>query len=783
MKFTKQQFCIADIRNLFGGFSHTLGRRKGRSRPIRTGDPCLILAALVFLASGLLVGCGGSSYSAPPTPLPAPPTLPSAASLSSACTAAATIGAYNCQIAVSSGKAPFTWTANTLPRGLMLTVSADTTTATISGTVQGQQAITTTSAFTALVATASAATTTVSVTLTVTDSASRSASLTFSITLTISPLGITTTSPLPGATLGSAYTTMVTAAGGLTPYTWTVATGSNLPAGLTLTSGSPSATISGTPTATGTFTFTLNVADSETPTPMTASATFTLTVSTSSTLNCPAIVNLTLCGTYGVGIRGFVGTTGPASMGASFVADSTGHVVSGVEFLNSVSGVQANVTITGGSYVMDTSGDGRGVLILIDANAVTRTFRFVLESTTNVGVAAIEEFDPSGTLAAGILVGPGTPPFAPIPANTILAVQLEGYNGAGQRAGMLGEFQVGSSGCNAGSGSFNSVAGEPVITNTAGTVNTTLTATGSCTALDTNTGIGTAQITISGGAPFTNTTLNFVYGAAEIGTQVLGATFLETDAIAPNQPILNGIAQPVTNAGGFASCAAPGACIFAGVGTTNGTIATTAHAVALLVRGVATPINSTSGTIAGVLDENFGGTITSGPWPYNAYTIDANSVGTITGTGSPTIHFAGDGRFMDESVSVIMGDTNAQNTTTIESPGAPYIIGESIGTSGVGATPLVPHVVGVVTPTGTTTTGTLPGTVDVSTSAGSVAGALGNGSYTIDSTTGRGTGTANANLAGVPSSVPIVIYCNRHRRFSVLDVQSSDPVLLGARLQ
>jgi hypothetical protein len=347
---------------------------------------------------------------------------------------------------------------------------------------------------------------------------------------------------------------------------------------------------------------------------------------------------------------------------------------------------------------------------------------------------------------------------------------------------MLGEFQVGSSGCNGAANSLNSVAGEPVVTNTTGTVNTALTITGSCTAPDPNTGRGTATITISGGAPFTNNTLNFVfYTAGSSATGLLGVLLGEADAIAINQPILGGLAQVVPpGTGGFNACAAPGACILAGVGTTDGTI-TTGHAVALLVRAVATG-TATSGTIAGVLDENSGGTITSAAaWPYTSYTIDANGVGTLTGTSSPTIHVVGDGRFMDESVSVITGDTNVQNTTTIESPGAPYIIGEAIGSSGVGTTPLVPHVVGVVTPTGTTTTGTLPGTVDVSSSAGSTAGFAATGTYTIVSTTGRGTGTAN--LTGGTSSIAVVIYANRHRRFSVLDVKSSDPYVLGARLQ
>jgi hypothetical protein len=667
---------------------------------------------------------------------------------------------YSVNITATGGVSPYTFSldaaSSALPAGLSF--SSNSTTATISGTP-------------------TAAATTNNIIIDVKDSEQPAVTqkITYSITISAAGVSITTTSPLPGATLSSAYSTTLTATGGVPPYAWSLATGSALPAGLTLSSGSPSATISGTPTATGTFQFTVKVADSATPTPSTVSVSFLLTV-TGSTLNCPAIVNLTLCGTYGMGIGGFVGTTGSAIMGASFVADSSGHIISGVEDINSVSGGQANITITGGSYAMDASGDGRGVLTLIDSTAASRTFRFVLESAKNAGVAGIEEFDGSGTRAAGTMIGPGTPPIATIPANTLLGVRLAGYNGAGQRVGLLGEFQVGSSGCNGASGSFNSLAGEHVVTNTAGTVNSALTITGSCTAPDPNTGRGTLTLTISGGTPFTNSTLNFVYYAASASGSLLGMLLGEEDAIASNQPILAGLAQPAN--GGFANCIAPAACILAGSGTTDGTM--TGHAVALLVRGVGTAVTITTGTIAGVLDENFGGTITTAAtWPYSTYAGDTNVVGTIKGTG-PTIHYVGDGSFMDESVSVIMGDAIVQNTTTIESPGAPYIIGESIGSSAVGPTPAVPHVVGVVTPSATSA-GTFTGTLDVSSSAGSTAGFAGSGSYSMSTTTGRGTGTAN--FTNGANSIAVVIYGNRHRRFSVLDVQTSEPYVIGARLQ
>ena len=67
---------------------------------------------------------------------------------------------------------------------------------------------------------------------------------------------ITTTS-LSGGKVGEAYSQTL-AATGTTPITWTLDSGSSLPAGLTLSDG----TISGTPTTTGTFTFTVKAANS-----------------------------------------------------------------------------------------------------------------------------------------------------------------------------------------------------------------------------------------------------------------------------------------------------------------------------------------------------------------------------------------------------------------------------------------------------------------------------------------------------------------------------------------
>ena len=71
------------------------------------------------------------------------------------------------------------------------------------------------------------------------------------------PIEITSISPLPPGTVGSAYTpTTLTATGGIEPYTWSAS--DSVPPGLTL---DPAGQVSGTPTTSGTFTFDVTVTD------------------------------------------------------------------------------------------------------------------------------------------------------------------------------------------------------------------------------------------------------------------------------------------------------------------------------------------------------------------------------------------------------------------------------------------------------------------------------------------------------------------------------------------
>lgn len=111
------------------------------------------------------------------------------------------------------------------------------------------------------------------------------------ITATSTPVSLSVaTGSLPGGVTTVAYSQSLTAAGGVPPYVWALASGS-LPAGLTL---SAAGLISGTPTATGTASFTVKVTDS-------AAHIATAVLSIAVTASPPVIATLTYANNaYGV---------------------------------------------------------------------------------------------------------------------------------------------------------------------------------------------------------------------------------------------------------------------------------------------------------------------------------------------------------------------------------------------------------------------------------------------------------------------------------------------------
>lgn len=751
----------------FAGSENLPGKNRGSAR-LWAECTALALAASMFgcFAGGHHGGGGGGSS-------PSPLALPAASSLPAGCLAATVGATYTCQITASGGAAAggtsaavtYTWNLTGLPSGLSYSASTNTQTVTITGTAQSQDLV-------------GGRATTVTVTVKVTDGTGANVSLTYNLVINPgeAPLTMKTQNPLPYAYVGTAYSQLIEAQGGTTPYSFSLASGSSAPPGLSFTQTAQAATVAGTPTTGGTYTFTVKVTDSSSPAQSVSQA-FSLTVNQQISLNCSGVnLSLSLCGYYWFEMYGFNNSGGPTMLGGTFAANNTGSIVGGeVIASDAVAGVSNN-TVTG-SYTMDASGDGRGMLTLSDGNGMIGSFRFV---AGNQALTPIEEFDSSGVRVEGQLMGPETAPVTPIPGNTILALPLIGANGSGQKTGLLGLFLVGANGCDGSSGSL--ISYEPFVTNTAGTVGNNLTANGSCAAPDSN-GVGTAQFTISGGTPFSDTTLHFTYVNLVAGGAYQGTLFLETDAIGGNQPLMLGYATVNTSFGLSFGGYCP--CLFGEQGATDGTVGKGVR-VASITRFLSSGTTQT-GTLTGVIDQNAAGTITSqGTWPFTSYSVDGAGVGTLTGTGQKPIHvILGGSQFwtLDESTQVRTGNFYTQNATTIYLNGSQYIYGDFAGsrsTKGGG------DILGVVIPSGMTA-GNFTGTLDFINGSGSYPGTTVSGSYgaptytSLDSTTGRGTGVVTFTNGTISSSTNIVIYAFRRISFLTLDVQSTDPDVGFAR--
>jgi putative Ig domain-containing protein len=276
-------------------------------------------------------------------------------------------GTYNAPVTATGGVPPLSWaiTAGTLPAGLKLS-NSNTNTVQITGkaTVGGSSTFT----------------------ITVTDSTGASSSQ--ELTIVVSSLAITTTSPLPPGTVNTAYgPVQFAASGGTGNITWTVASGSTLPANLSLTSAG---VLSGTPTVGGTFTFGITATDSAVP-PAVVTSTFTLVISQPQQLTL-------LNGSYAFEFSGY-GANGFVAFAGTFTANGSGGITAGEMDFNSQLGTPLNFTNLLGSYTAGT--DGRGTFTFTNTTLPTApVFAFSVDSSGN---GRFIEFDSSTTRGSGRL--------------------------------------------------------------------------------------------------------------------------------------------------------------------------------------------------------------------------------------------------------------------------------------------------------------------------------------------------------------------------------------------
>lgn len=280
--------------------------------------------------------------------------------------------AYTGPVTATGGVPPLMWSiaSGALPAGLSL-ASSKSSTVNITGTPTAQGVST--------------------ITVTVTDAVGES-NTSGPLTIVVSDLAITTTSPLPAAVITTPptlYSEQFAATGGTGADTWTVATGSTLPPGLTLTS---TGLLSGDPTTPGNYTFGVTVTDSGTP-PAVITGTFTLVVSPPQDLSL-------LNGRYVYTFSGY-NASGFVAFAGVFNADGNGNLTGGVEDFNSEGSTPQNYTNITGTYTLGT--DGRGTLTFATSSSgafnPVPTYAFAIDLTGQHG--RLIEFDTSGIRGSG----------------------------------------------------------------------------------------------------------------------------------------------------------------------------------------------------------------------------------------------------------------------------------------------------------------------------------------------------------------------------------------------
>ena len=485
--------------------------------------------------------------------------------------------AYSSAVAVIGGTKPYTWSisAGALPNGLTL----NTSTGQISGTPSK------TGAF--------------QFTVSVTDSSTPQQNASAKFTITINAALAITTSSLPSGSVGTAYSTTLAATGGVTPYSWSVSSGS-LPAGLSLASST--GIISGTPTTAGTSNFTITVSDAETPAD-TASASLSIIISTAA---CPN--NANLHGNFAAAMEGW--NTDAAAVAsasaASFIADGAGNISSGNLDTDDADQGHQSGTFTG-TYCMASNNLGTMKLNLGAPYNTTNTFAFTLDAAGINGT--IMFYDSTNTKEIGPMRQQNTSDFSTASINGNYAFGMIGVDAAGNnRFAVAGQFNSN------GLGTLSGLAdGDDLLAGVSSQV--TLNASDLTVASN---GRGTVTLNFSGGDM--NFSLEFAFYVVSSSELLL----IETDGPQTGHPLLVGQALEQSS-GGFTDASLDGNSILGVQSLANAGTSPSVTGGIINASG-----NGTSVSFS--FDQNAGGTVGTFSGS-GAYSVASNGRVTFNGSG------------------------------------------------------------------------------------------------------------------------------------------------------
>ncbi|HTA24738.1 MAG TPA: putative Ig domain-containing protein [Terriglobales bacterium] len=556
-------------------------------------------------------------------------------------------------------------------------------------------------------------------TVQVTDSSGTVASQALSITINVPPPLSVATRSLSSGMVGVSYNQTLQAASGTPPYTWTITgTGCSgsacLPAGLSLTG----AVISGVPTTAGTSSFTVNVTDSTVPTPQKASAGLSITIN-------PSTANdANLAGNYAFLVSGF-DLNGRFAGAGSFVADGAGNISNGVMDTNDPAGLQLNQAFTG-SYAIGSNNLGTMAL-------GARSFALSVMANGN---AKIIEFDSTGTRSSGVVLKQTTSDFSQPQIHGNYAFGFSGSDAVAARSAVAGAMIAD------GAGHFTNGV---LDANDAG-VTQNVAFTGTYAGIDSNTGRGTATISIAG----QGTTSYSFYIVSN--TQLL---MMEIDFVSGQvSPIVSGsmLQQPVSL----------GASSLSGIGVlqTSAISGGTAQSQVGFITGDGV-VNFNVNT-----DENTNGT-PSTPSCTGTYIVDSTT-GRVALTYSGTACAESVLYLVGTNQAFVMGtDANVTSGFMEAQSGTPFSNASLSGTYAGGT--VAPVLAGAGTQVDIALgdgIGTIDFTTDSNTTGGLVQNQASSGSYTLVSS-GRGT------LVPISGGQPEIFYMVSPTEF--ISLFSTDP--------
>ena len=625
----------------------------------------VVVVLLVAFLAVVFSGCGKGSIPVTILPLNITTTSPSPAVINKT---------YSTTLVATGGLPPYTWNviSGTLPNGLTLSSS---------GVISGTATATGSSTFT------------VQVTDTQTPThAVNSTSLTLKVN---NPLAITT-STIDLAAVNVFYAFTLSATGGATPYTWSIASGS-LPTGMNL---DPSfGVIYGTATAQGSFPITIQVKDAENPADSVQMA-YTFTVGGD---------QARLSGNYTFLFRGINNGKQVLQLG-SFFSDGMGNV-SGVTDIMSTSSRNVNVPLTG-TYTIDDTGHGT-MSLMFGANGSVGTGSYQITESLGGYWAFIQNGDGNTTqYGAGTFNKHGNVPTDLTNSKGNWVFGGYGADSSDKRYAAVGGFnlQPPSTG---GGGTLQNGA---LDSNDNGSPSQNNTFSGNITQPDSKTARGTMTFTNNG----VTDTFAFYY----IDDSDFFA--IETDTVSSSMPLIlytmikQTTVLPINNQ------------ILNGNGITELTAAAPVNSTLVAETSLAVWSLDNNGNFYTTIDDNTGGTLAQTK-PSGTYSVTSNGRTTFTGVPfTPIFYIATTDRgfMLGTDANVTYGEMEQQRPPSQNN--SSFINGNNGGSIIAPGLPTQTVEVDNFTADGMTP-GHLTGTYDTSGPAGPMMGLSINATYNVES--------------------------------------------------